>query len=187
MWFFFNEDEQVSGSAASFAGITFSAQAQLHTFLYACRDVDVHHFFTIYASFTFTVTAFAGDGLAFPMTGRTGCYCLHLTQEGLRYFPYLTGTTTGATGLEGIFIFRSQATAMVAGNVFFNLDLFIGAFGDLFVGKTDLDAQVGTSGPPAASSATTATTVATRSYQRYLLRRCPRNWRRYHPCSYCRR
>src|SRR5258708_8178572 len=89
MLFLFDQDDQVTGRSAPFTGIASSSNAQLHTFLYACRNIDGHGLFSVHSAFSFTGSTFSGYERAFSVTGRTGGNCLHLSQEGIADPAYL--------------------------------------------------------------------------------------------------
>ena len=59
--FLFDEDYKIAGGAASFAGVTSAADAELHAFLYAGGDVECDGLFAVYAALSFTYAAFGGD------------------------------------------------------------------------------------------------------------------------------
>ena len=75
----FDQDYQVSGSSTTFAHISFSAHAQLHSFLNAGGYFQRYHFFAIHSSFAFTNVAFIGDNGAFSITIGAGSHRLHLS------------------------------------------------------------------------------------------------------------
>ena len=62
--FFFDEDDKVTGRAASFAGVTSAADAELHSFLNTGGDVKRDGLFAVYAALPFTNAAFGGNNRA---------------------------------------------------------------------------------------------------------------------------
>src|SRR5258708_27342707 len=111
MLFLFDQDDQVTGRSAPFTGIASSSNAQLHTFLYACRNIDGHGLFSVHSAFSFTGSTFSGYERAFSVTGRTGGNCLHLSQEGIADPAYLAAAATGRAGLNATLVFGAAAAA----------------------------------------------------------------------------
>src|SRR5579872_4142342 len=81
--FLFNQDDQVAGRAASFAGIAPTAHAKLHSFLNAGGDVESHGLFTINAPFAFANSTLRRDDGTFAVARGTSGYGLHLTKESI--------------------------------------------------------------------------------------------------------
>src|SRR5882672_12041234 len=142
MLFLFNENDEVARRAASFSCVSPSPHTQLHSFLYAGGDIDGDCFFTIYPSFAFTYGAFGGDGRAFAVTGGASGDCLHLAQEGTGDLADLAAAAAGRAGLYAAFVFGAAATAGIAADIFFNLDIFGDPFGYFFVVELDLYTEV---------------------------------------------
>src|ERR1043166_1289254 len=111
MWFFFDEDNQVTWRTSSFSCIAPAAYIQLHAFLYTCRNVDTDCFFTKNSSFAFAGSAFCSDGSSFSVTGRAGSDCLHLTKKSILHFSYLAASSTCLAGLYTSFILRAACLA----------------------------------------------------------------------------
>ena len=120
MLFFFDEDDQVAGRAAAFAGVASAAYAELHAFLNACGDVDGDGLFAVDPAFAFADGAFGGDDGAFAVTGGTGGNGLHLAEKGVADAADLAAAAAGGAGLNAVFIFGSATGAGIAGDVFFN-------------------------------------------------------------------
>src|SRR5258708_33720204 len=104
MLFFFDQDDQVSGRSASFAGIAPSPHAQLHSFLYSCGNIDRDGLFSIYPAFSLTGVAFCSYQGTFAVTGGTGRNGLHLSEESIADFSHLATAATGAAGLYAAFV-----------------------------------------------------------------------------------
>src|ERR1700744_4293643 len=118
MLFFFDEDDQVAGGSAAFAGVASAAYAELHAFLNACGDIDGDGLFAVDPAFAFTDGAFSGDDGAFAVTGGAGGDGLHLAEEGVADAPDLAAAATGGAGLDAVLVFGAAAAAGVTGNVF---------------------------------------------------------------------
>ena len=158
MLFFFDEDDEIAGGTASFAGVTATADAELHSFLYAGGDVDRDRFFAVYPAFALTNGAFGGDDGALAITARAGGDGLHLAEEGVADPAYLAAAPAGAAGLDAIFVFRAAAAAGITTNVFFDLDVLGNSLGYFFVIELDLYAKIAT--PDSFGPAIAATTAA---------------------------
>jgi hypothetical protein len=88
---------------------------------------------------------------------------LHLPQESIGNLSHLSASSTGATGLYRIFILCTRTTTAGASCIFFNLDRFVGALGNLLIIHLQLDAKVAAPGSPGPATTTTlATTAATK-------------------------
>src|SRR5262249_23601866 len=111
MLFFFDEDDEVTGRATSFACVTPAADAELHAFLYTCGNVDADGFFAIDPTFAFTYGAFGGHDGAFAVAGGAGGDGLHLAEEGIANPAYLAAAATGGAGLDAVFVFGAAAAA----------------------------------------------------------------------------
>src|SRR4029077_15680131 len=106
------------------------------------RNINTYNLFPKYPSFTFTGNTFSRDGSSLPITIGAGSNSLHLTQEGIANPPYLSTPPTGTTGLHTGFIFSTTAMTGGTGYMFFYLDVFIDAFGDLFITEFDFYPQI---------------------------------------------
>ena len=124
MLFFFDQDDQIAGGAAPFAGITSAPYAELHAFLYARGNIDGYRLFAINAAFALAYRAFGGDDGTFSIAGRTGGDCLHLAEEGVADTTYLAAAAAGRAGLNAVLVFGAAPAAGRTKDVFFYLDIF---------------------------------------------------------------
>src|ERR1700744_6159315 len=123
MLFFFDQDDEVTGRSASFAGISPAADAELHSFLYAGGDIDADGLFSVDATFSFTDGAFCRDSRALSVTGGAGGHGLHLAQEGIADPANLAATAAGGAGLDAVLVFGAAAAAGCTADVFLYLDI----------------------------------------------------------------
>src|SRR4051812_20299130 len=121
MWmsFFFDQYYKISGRSAAFACITFSTNAQLHSFLHACRDIYGNCFFSINTTFAFATTALIRYRCAFATTGGAGGYCLHLAKKCILHSSYLSAAMTCTTCLYAVLVFGAAALASCAFHMLF--------------------------------------------------------------------
>src|ERR1700729_4174667 len=105
MLFFFDQDDQVAGRAAAFAGVASAAYAELHAFLYASGDIDRDGLFAVDPAFAFADGAFGGNDGAFPVAGGAGHDGLHLAEEGFADAADLASAAAGGAGLNAILVF----------------------------------------------------------------------------------
>src|SRR5688572_5034758 len=124
MFFFFDQDEQVAGHTTTLPYITLAAHTELHTILNTGRNVYGNGFFAKYTAFSFTAGTLSSYGYAFAMTGRAGCYRLHLSQERALYPAYLAAAATGAASLYRVAVLGAAAVTGAAMHVLLYFDLF---------------------------------------------------------------
>ncbi|MCV5264391.1 hypothetical protein OFC55_42690, partial [Escherichia coli] len=70
MLFLLNEDQEIAGRAAAFAGVAGTVHAKLHALLHAGRNIQVQRFITVYTPFALAGSALSRDGLAFATAVR---------------------------------------------------------------------------------------------------------------------
>src|SRR5690606_20052411 len=150
MWFFLNEDQQITRRASLAPGVPFASQGQLHALFHAGGYLDLYGFLVKLGTASLTGRTFILDDLSRPLTGGAGGGGLHLTQKGT---PHLTDhpiSTAGTAGGDRSGISGARTVAGGTFDLFFDLDGFGDPVRNFFKCQRDLDPKIGTPGTPAA-------------------------------------
>ena len=153
-------DNHVAVGAAAAAGVALARHRQLHSVLYAGRNLQAHHLLALHYALAVAVRAFVGYRPALAVAVGARRLLLHLAQQRVDHTRHVARAVAGAAGRIARTVLGARAVAMRAFHILLDLDFLVHPGGYLLQAHLDLDPDVAASVHRASARASAAEEVA---------------------------